>query len=108
MYTKKVDKRPKQTVVSPGLIHPWPVESFKYYPKFNLGVAVEWMGLDSIPQRQNSDTKSGSRELFLGFEADFIENIDMSVFDCFALDECEPETCRVVSAPDVPAEESES
>ena len=73
MYAEKVDDRPKQTVVSPKLICPWPAESFKYYPKFDLGVAAEWMGLDSVPQSQNKVTEFGSSEIFLGFEADFLE-----------------------------------
>jgi len=73
MYSEKVDDRPKQTVVPPNLIRPWPAESFKYYPKFDLGVAAEWVGLDSVQQRQNSDTEFGSSKIFLGFEGDFLK-----------------------------------
>ena len=62
-------------MVSPSSTCPWPGEKFKYYPKFDLS---EWMGI-----ADNIDIGVDNMTGFLdfGFEVDFLESIDMSVFD---------------------------
>ena len=72
------------TVVSPSLIRPRPGEDFKYNERFDLGIGAEWMGLPTeCVGPDNEDTGT----LCCGFEADFFQNIDISVFDCFDNDE---------------------
>ena len=50
---------------------------------------------------------SGSSKLFLGFEADFLDNIDMSVFDCLTTSAKQTVLEEKVSV-DVSAKDSES
>ena len=51
---------------------------FKYYPKFDLGIGAEWMGTaDNTDVGVNGITSL----LNFGFELDFLESMDMSVFD---------------------------
>jgi len=67
-----------------SLIRPWLGEKFRYYPKFDLGIGAEWM----MGTAESVDTCSVDKEadmtslLDCGFELDFLESIDMSVFDC--------------------------
>ena len=57
---------------------PWPGEKFKCYPKFDLEIEAEWMGTADNTDVGVDDITS---LLNFGFEVDFLESIDMSVFD---------------------------